>query len=317
MKPIILLFLICTLLYAEDLPSWNKGIVKSQIEHFIADITDEKSKNFVPLNERRAFFDLDGTIICEKPTYVEVAFVLNRIKKKIAADKTLLYSPLYRAVKNNDTTYINKNIKEIILEAFIGERLSFVESQAYEFVTQQQNSHLKTPYINTLYQPMLELISLLKKHHFDVYIVSTSQQEYIRALTPDPLPLSKREIASTMVGFQEEVQNDSIIFVRINKYFTPYCEDENKVVRIRERALLPAQVAVGNTMGDYPMLKAVSNKAKGPSLIMAVNHDDSEREFSYIDTSLIDSVTKYNWIAISMKNDFKQIFKLKSAVALD
>lgn len=300
-----------TVSFADPLSSWNEGVLKAQIVHFLEDLSDSNSKNFVPDSLRRAFFDLDGTIICEKPTYIESAFVVAHIKKRIAQDSTLLYHELYRKVAQNDTAYINAHIKEIILESFIGASLETVEENAREFLTKEKNQIFHMPYIDLLYKPMIQLIQLLKEYQFDVYIVSTSQQEYIRAMTPSPLPLEKQEILSTMVGFQEQAKNGKITFNRINTYFTPYCEEKNKAVRIRERALFPGQIAVGNTMGDFPMLKTTAILNPHQSLIMVLNHDDSIREVHYIDSILLDSVKANNWEYISMRKDFKEVFLQK------
>lgn len=308
MKTILFVILFFVILRADQLPSWNTGPVKSSILHFIDDITDSDSKNFVPLTERRAFFDLDGTIICEKPNYIEVAFITNRIKQQIAADSSLLSNSLYKAVYTNDTATINDNIKEIILEAYLGESLETVHKECRTFLSTNKNPILNRTYLTLLYKPMIELITLLKKNDFAVYIVSTSQQEYIRTFTPAPLPLEKREVASTMVGFHEQSSDSEVTFVRIKEYFTPYCEERNKVVRIRERGLLPGQLAAGNTMGDYAMLDAVQKTGKGPTLQLIVDHDDARREFSYRDSALVDSAVVRGWTKISMRNDFKDVF---------
>lgn len=308
MKTVQFIFTLSLILFAESLPSWNSGPVKTTIEHFISDITDSSSKNFVAPGERRAFFDLDGTIICEKPTYIEVAFITNRILHQIEKDSALLQNPLYKAVYTNDTTTINANIKEIILEAYLGETLEKIHSDCRTFLKTKHNTVLNRPYLKLLYQPMIELIELLKQHQFDVYIVSTSQQEYIRAFTPSPLPLQKREIVSTMVGFTENRSKNTLSFIRTKYYFTPYCEEQNKVIRIRERGLLPGQIAAGNTMGDYAMLDAVQLTGNGPTLQLIVDHDDAKREFAYSDSALIDSAYVRGWTRISMRNDFNQIF---------
>lgn len=308
MKTVLLVVTLWLSLSANPLSHWNNGPLKTSILHFIADITDSSSKNFVTKEKRRAFFDLDGTLICEKPTYTEVAFITSRILAQIKKDSTLLRNPLYKVVYDNDTTTINTQIKEIILEAYLGESLETVGNECRTFLTTQHNPVLKRPYISLLYLPMIELITLLKKHHFDVYIVSTSQQEYIRCFTPSPLPLQKREVISTMVGFTETSSDDGIRFTRIHKYFTPYCEEKNKVVRIRERGLLPGQLAVGNTMGDFPMLDAVEKSGTGPTLQLIVEHDDAKREFDYCDSVLVDSAKARVWGRISMKRDFVTIF---------
>jgi hypothetical protein len=62
------------------LPSWNDGAAKQAILNFVAAVTREGSADFVPPAERIATFDNDGTLWCEHPMYVQLAFVLDRVK---------------------------------------------------------------------------------------------------------------------------------------------------------------------------------------------------------------------------------------------
>src|SRR5262245_49195666 len=65
---------------ADPLPSWNEGAAKSAIVDFVARVTTAEGKDFVPPAERIAVFDNDGTLWCEQPMYVQLAFALDRVK---------------------------------------------------------------------------------------------------------------------------------------------------------------------------------------------------------------------------------------------
>jgi len=52
------------------------------------------------------------------------------------------------------------------------------------------------------YAPMIELIDYLKDNGFKVYIVSTSQQEFIRSISQHILNISREHIIGTMVSYQ-------------------------------------------------------------------------------------------------------------------
>src|ERR1700761_7646565 len=62
------------------LASWNDGTAKSQILDFVARVTQQGGPDFVPPAERIAVFDNDGTLWSEHPMYVQLAFVLDRVK---------------------------------------------------------------------------------------------------------------------------------------------------------------------------------------------------------------------------------------------
>ena len=64
----------------DPLPSWNDGPAKKAILAFVAKVTKEGGPDFVPVAERIAAFDNDGTLWCEQPMYVQLAFALDRVK---------------------------------------------------------------------------------------------------------------------------------------------------------------------------------------------------------------------------------------------
>ncbi len=51
---------------AEPLPSWNDGPAKQSIITFVEKVTKPGSPDFVPVPERIAVFDNDGTLWCEQ-----------------------------------------------------------------------------------------------------------------------------------------------------------------------------------------------------------------------------------------------------------
>ena len=69
-----------TFAQADPLPSWNDGPVKRAITDFVAGVTTEGSPAFVPVPERIATFDNDGTLWAEQPVYFQFAFAADRVK---------------------------------------------------------------------------------------------------------------------------------------------------------------------------------------------------------------------------------------------
>ena len=65
---------LCTgaLAQADPLPSWNDGAVKKSITDFVAKVTTQGSPDFVPVPERIATFDQDGTLWVEHPVYTQL-----------------------------------------------------------------------------------------------------------------------------------------------------------------------------------------------------------------------------------------------------
>ena len=298
-----------TELFGALLQSWQDGAAKAQIMAFVADVTTKGSANFVPENQRRAFFDMDGTLLCEKPNYIEVVLAEHRLLEKAKADPMLAGKPIYKAILDGDSDYLYKNVKDVIAEAFAGETLSAYIEFSRQFLETQAHPRFNRSYASLFYLPMLELIKYLQINGFTVYVVSTSQQEFIRSVSADRIGVPPQQIIGTMVGFTlANLKEDAPpVFVRDRSYFDPYNADNEKVVRMRERALLPAMFAFGNSMGDYAMLDAASD-SNLPSLVCILDHDDAEREYEYHKKSLLTEALPRNWLIVSMKKDFRRIF---------
>ena len=290
------------------LRSWNAGPSKDKIVSFIESVSDPTNNNFVPIEFRRAFFDMDGTILCEKPDYIEVALTKHRLLEKVELNPQLETNLIYKAVIEGDSEYLYKNIKTVIAEAFEGESLKFYLDYSRRFLSEEKHPRFNQPYIQLFYQPMIELIDYLTDHGFTVYIVSTSQQEFIRSVSKDILNIPKDQIIGTMVGFSLQFGgNNKPVFIRKSSYFEPYNADENKVVRIRERGLLPSIFAFGNSSGDLAMLE-VTAASNLPNMVCILDHDDPEREFEYHKSNLLEAATKNAWTVVSMKRDFRVLF---------
>jgi hypothetical protein len=75
-------FSLCAaLVRAQDpLPSWNNTAPKKALMTFVEKVTKEGSPDFVPVPERIATFDNDGTLWAEQPAYFQLLFVVDRVK---------------------------------------------------------------------------------------------------------------------------------------------------------------------------------------------------------------------------------------------
>ena len=65
---------------ATTLPSWNDTATKSRIIDFVQKVTQEGGADYVKPEERIAVFDNDGTLWTEQPAYVQLVYLISRIK---------------------------------------------------------------------------------------------------------------------------------------------------------------------------------------------------------------------------------------------
>ncbi len=93
---------------SNPLPSWNEGPRKQAILDFIAAATDEQTTDFVPVPERVATFDMDGTLWIEMPLYTQSTFTIEQIKADAANHPAWKTTPPFAAVLADDRDAITK-----------------------------------------------------------------------------------------------------------------------------------------------------------------------------------------------------------------
>src|SRR4051794_32421383 len=75
------LFLLAGPVLAQDaLPSWNDNEQKEALLGFVERVTKNGSPDFVPVDQRIATFDNDGTLWAEQPLYFQLFFAIDRVK---------------------------------------------------------------------------------------------------------------------------------------------------------------------------------------------------------------------------------------------
>ncbi len=171
----------------EPLPSWNNTPNKKSILDFVT-----LAKKKIPVEDRIAVFDMDGTIACEAPLWFEMHAAIEGLNRKSTKNPELLKYPEYQyakklAVDPADTSVINNwtnftktpyynYIDSMIWKAYEGvDHETYVHS-ARSYLTKTRDKKYNIILANMFYQPMLELISYLKQNKFTVYIVSGSMQ---------------------------------------------------------------------------------------------------------------------------------------------
>ncbi len=92
------------------LASWNDGPAKQAITSFVAEVTAQCGKGFVPPEERIATFDNDGTLWCEKPMPIELEFILERFVAMAEQDATLRDRQPWKAAYEKDYSWLSGGV---------------------------------------------------------------------------------------------------------------------------------------------------------------------------------------------------------------
>jgi len=172
---------------ADPLPSWNETAPKKAIVAFVEKATKDGSADFVPVPERIATFDNDGTLWAEQPVYFQLRFALDRVKalaplhpewKKKQPFKKLLSTP-----KEETVAVSEHELMEIIMVAHAGMTTEEFSKTVSDWIATAKHPKTGKLYTEMVYQPMLELLAYLRANSFKTFIVSGGGIEFMRPWT--------------------------------------------------------------------------------------------------------------------------------------
>jgi phosphoserine phosphatase len=187
MKKLIagLLFFVAVNAFAQGLlPSWNEGPSKQALISFIEKTTTQGSGDYIPVAERIAVFDNDGTLWSEQPIYVQIAFTFDRIKALAPQYPAWKTTQPFKAVLEDDLKGVlatgQKGLFELIAATHAGVDTETFRSTVEQWLKTARHPKTGRPYTEMIYQPMLELLAHLEARGYKNYIVSGGGIEFMR-----------------------------------------------------------------------------------------------------------------------------------------
>lgn len=112
------------------------------------------SPDFVPVDQRIATFDNDGTLWCKQPIYFQVAFAFDEVKRLAEWKKQQPFKDLLEGKMQRVADAGEKSLLEIIMATHSGMSVEHFSKIVLDWVTTAQHPRLKRPYIDIVYQPM-------------------------------------------------------------------------------------------------------------------------------------------------------------------
>jgi phosphoserine phosphatase len=290
----------------DELPSWrgDENSNKAKILAFIHQSTNPLSPGFVPESLRIAAIDMDGTILCERPHYASMEMALQWLKNAADVDPALRDQYPYNKILSGKHSYKKKYYMDLLFKAFEGYTQEQYMREVQKFLRNHRHAGLERPYVELFYVPVLELIDLLKKNGFRVYVVSGSWQAFVRSIATVQLGLESFQAIGSRVGLRFDINKGKAVFVRQGEELPPANVREGKVLNMWSHIGKIPVLAMGNSRGDLQMFK-YTDANPYPHLVLCLEHDDPVREFQYSS-----GVTyQKDWISVSMKKDFGVVFK--------
>ncbi len=314
-------------LQAQDpLPSWNEGPVKTSIVLFVDRVTTPGSPGFVPVEERVAVFDNDGTLWSEQPLYFQLQFAIDRVHELAGEHPEWKDQQPFRSVLENDRAALAATGKQGILQLVMATHADMTTDEFAESVDQwirtARHPTLNRPYTELVYQPMLELLEYLREKEFRTWIVSGGGVEFMRVWAPRVYGIPPEQIIGSTIKTELQMRNGEPVLVRQPEI--DFIDDEaGKPVGINRFIGRRPVAAFGNSDGDLQMLQWTTS-GHGERFALVVRHTDGEREWSYdreshigrLDQAL-DAALAKGWTIVDMQRDWKVIYPFKKAATQD
>src|SRR5436190_9486842 len=307
---------------ASGLASWRDGPAKEAIVTFVERVCGADGSAPVPVEDRLAVFDNDGTLWCEKPMPIQLDFILRRLVEMADADPALRERQPWKAAHERDYGWLSALMAEHyagddsnvmvlaagILAAYDGISVEDFEAQADAFLRNTKHPTLGRGYLETAYQPMVELLDYLTANGFSNYIASGGGRDFMRPISQEVYGIPRQRVigSTAALAYSSDERGGTIT----HKPEADYLDDgPQKPIRIWSRTGRRPLLAAGNSNGDIPMLHFTQHPDK-PSLRLLVLHDDGDREFAYTSGSeqALDRATADDWTVVSVKNDWETVF---------
>jgi hypothetical protein len=274
----------------------------------------------VPAGERFACFDNDGTLWCERPSYVQLDFFVDALKARLVDDPDLGHRPEFAALLSGDAAAVGElgleRIASALTSLFEGMAPQDFGARAREFMDRATHPTLRRPLRAIVYQPMLELLAELRRRDFAVAIVSGGGTEFVRAVSLDLYGVPPEAVVGTLIRYEFVRDADGRPGLRRTASIEGDAnEGAAKVTNIQTQLGRRPVLAGGNSGGDREMLEWACS-GDGPALALLIDHDDAEREFRYVSTAQTFAETepitqvgaRLGWTVVSMANDWEHVF---------
>ena len=213
---------------------------------------------FVPLAERIATFDQDGTLWVEHPMYTQVMFSLERVPAVVRAKPELANVEPFKTVLSGNREGNAKlslpDLEKILAATLTGMSVEQFNSEVKQWITRANHPRWQRPYTELTYQPMQEVLRYLRANGYKTYIVTGGGQDFVRVYSDRVYGIPVEQVVgsagSTTYGYDrndDTLTKDPKLLLNDNNAGKP--EGIHLMMGRRPYA------AFGNSTGDRQMLE--------------------------------------------------------------
>jgi len=296
------------------LPSWNEGPTRTAVIDFVTAATREGDAGYIAPEARVAVFDMDGTLMPEKPLPGAVLPLMADVKAAVAKHPELKQQPGVAAFLAGDLKGLQalgeSGLAQIVAAAVDDRTADDVSVDMAREERAAPNPHFGQPYTKLAYRPMVELLRYLEANGFQTWICSGSPVAYTRGMSQEVFGIPPERVIGSSLQTRFGERDGKTVLTYTGK--VEHLTDREGKPPVIHLAIGRRPVFVGGNVGgvgDVAMMRYAMDRG-GPSFALLVNHDDAAREFVYAEKNgdSLAAAARYHFRVVSIKNDWKTVF---------
>ena len=253
--------------------------LKAELTLYMNTITDNNSKDFIPVKNRIAVFDMDGTLCCETdPGYFDHKLLYHRVMedadyKDKASEEEKETAEIIKKYFETGEYPKGLDVKhgKAVATAFKGMTLAEFDNYVKKYASESMQGYNNLTNKQAFYKPMLEVIDYLQANDFKVYIVSGTDRLITRGLAEGVvnIPLSQMIGSDESLVATNQGEKDGLdyTFKKDDKVITGgefliKNLKMNKVTVIEQEIGEQPVLCFGNSSGDEAMANFTINNNK-------------------------------------------------------
>ena len=303
---------------------WSVGSAAAEsLRNYVTKVTNpDDIDHFIPVEDRIAVFDMDGTLTCETfytyyDTMMFIEYCLHDHPDRVSQE----LKDIAASIKPGYTA--DEALARNFAKAYAGMTVEEFYDYAVEFGRKNTQSFTNMRYNNCCYLPMVELVQYLDENDFTVYVISGTERTTTRAIiagTPLKDYITPNHVIGTdfevkQKGHEKEASNmdykyeDGDDLVLTGGFIQKNLNGNKSLYIEREIGQRPV-LAFGNSGSDTSMMNyTIDSRNPYPAEAYMVVADDDVREWGTQDWAEKSAEYKEKgYIPVSMKEDFTQIY---------
>jgi phosphoglycolate phosphatase-like HAD superfamily hydrolase len=314
---------------AELLPSWNDGPAKQSIVDFVRRVSDAASPDHVPVAERVAVFDNDGTLWPEQPLPFQAAFAIDRLRQRAAAEPAIAADPLVVAALAGDLATLlagdrHEGLLRVVSLTHAGLEVGQFEADVTRWLATARHPRFGLAYDALTYRPMQEVLQLLRGHGFKTWIVSGGGADFMRVWSERVYGIPPEQVVGSTARARFEMQADGPVLVKTLEHL--FVDDKaGKPAGIWQFIGRRPIACFGNSDGDLAMLQYTTVGNPRPALGVIIHHTDADREYAYDAhppgtgrlVAALEEAPQRGWTVVDMRADWSRVFDQEAAAAAE